>query len=143
MAVASALTVVLRAAAVTLLPACSGCSGGGAEPAAAEAAGRRRALRPRFRGAVGALVEDKSNAWVTPAAGHGRCSPSRCFSLRLGSSDQGWDRRATTTRHAYYLLAEGFGPGFNGPRPLVAQTHSAADLAAFRTLEAACPRWPT
>ena len=37
------------------------------------------------------------------------------FSLRLGSSDQGNDPASTTTRKAYDLLADGFGPGFNGP----------------------------
>ena len=37
------------------------------------------------------------------------------FSLRLGSSDQGNDPVGTTTREAYDLLAQGFGPGFNGP----------------------------
>lgn len=35
--------------------------------------------------------------------------------LRLGSADQGNDAPGTTTREAYDILAEGFGPGFNGP----------------------------
>lgn len=37
------------------------------------------------------------------------------FSLRLGFSDEGNYPENTTTRRAYDLLAEGFGPGFNGP----------------------------
>jgi RND superfamily putative drug exporter len=37
------------------------------------------------------------------------------FSLRLGSSDTGNESTSRTTRRAYDLLAEGFGPGFNGP----------------------------
>jgi RND superfamily putative drug exporter len=41
------------------------------------------------------------------------------FSLRLGFPDQGNDRPGTTTRVAYDLLAEGFGPGFNGPLSVV------------------------
>ncbi|GAA2021813.1 MMPL family transporter [Catenulispora yoronensis] len=49
------------------------------------------------------------------------------FSIRLGSSDAGNDPKATTTRQAYDLLAEGFGKGFNGPLTLVAQTPAAAD----------------
>ena len=66
------------------------------------------------------------------------------LSLRLGSSDQGNDPSSTTTRQAYDLLADGFGPGFNGPLLLVAQTSSPADVAALRTLEAApARRWPT
>jgi len=36
-------------------------------------------------------------------------------SLRLGFSDEGNFSESTTTRRAYDLLAEGFGPGFNGP----------------------------
>ncbi len=42
--------------------------------------------------------------------------------LRLGSSDAGNDPSSTTTRKAYDLLAQGFGPGFNGPLQLVART---------------------
>ena len=40
--------------------------------------------------------------------------------LRLGFSDDGNYPTDTTTRQAYDLLAEGFGPGFNGPLVLVA-----------------------
>ena len=43
------------------------------------------------------------------------------FSLRLGSSDQGNDPVGTTTREAYDMLAQGFGPGFNGPLLLVTE----------------------
>ncbi|MFF8960633.1 MMPL family transporter [Streptomyces sp. NPDC014894] len=42
------------------------------------------------------------------------------FSLRLGTSDQGNQPETQTTRQAYDLLADGFGPGFNGPLQLVA-----------------------
>jgi putative drug exporter of the RND superfamily len=42
------------------------------------------------------------------------------FSLRLGFSDDGNSPKSTTTRKAYDILAEGFGPGFNGPLVLVA-----------------------
>ena len=43
------------------------------------------------------------------------------LSLRLGSADAGNDPKGTTTRAAYDLLAQGFGPGSNGPLVLVAQ----------------------
>jgi RND superfamily putative drug exporter len=36
-------------------------------------------------------------------------------SMQLGTADAGTDPADTTTRKAYDLLAEGFGPGFNGP----------------------------
>ncbi len=56
------------------------------------------------------------------------------FSLRLGSSDQGNDPVGTTTREAYDLLAQGFGPGFNGPLLLVTQNAGSADTAALQHL---------
>lgn len=37
------------------------------------------------------------------------------LTVQLGSSDAGSNPAGTTTREAYDLLAEGFGPGFNGP----------------------------
>jgi putative drug exporter of the RND superfamily len=43
-------------------------------------------------------------------------------SLRLGQPDDGNDSPGTTTRTAYDRLAEGFGPGFNGPLVLAATT---------------------
>jgi RND superfamily putative drug exporter len=39
--------------------------------------------------------------------------------VRLGAADQGTQPKAQTARRAYDLLAEGFGPGFNGPIPIV------------------------
>jgi RND superfamily putative drug exporter len=59
--------------------------------------------------------------------------------LRLGSSDASNDPSSSTTRHAYDLLAEGFGPGFNGPLIVVAEVHSNADKAALNQLVAHLP----
>ena len=39
--------------------------------------------------------------------------------VRLGAADQGTQPKQQTSRRAYDLLAEGFGPGFNGPIPIV------------------------
>src|SRR3954447_22889847 len=39
--------------------------------------------------------------------------------VRLGAADQGTQPTAQTSRRAYDLLAAGFGPGFNGPIPIV------------------------
>jgi putative drug exporter of the RND superfamily len=39
--------------------------------------------------------------------------------VRLGASDQGTQPKKQTARRAYDLLAQGFGPGFNGPIPIV------------------------
>ncbi len=51
-------------------------------------------------------------------------------SLRLGFSDEGNYSEETTTRRAYDLLAEGFGPGSNGPFLAVMEINSPADLQA-------------
>jgi RND superfamily putative drug exporter len=56
------------------------------------------------------------------------------LSLRLGSSDQGNDPSSSTTRKAYDLLADGFGPGFNGPLQLVAELNGSGDAAALGQL---------
>ena len=50
-------------------------------------------------------------------------------SLRLGTADQGNDPVGTTTRAAYDALAEGFGPGVNGPLVV------AIDLTAVPLIE--------
>jgi RND superfamily putative drug exporter len=59
--------------------------------------------------------------------------------LRLGISDQGNDPTSSTTRQAYDLLADGFGPGFNAPLVLVAQPGSPAGAASLRALETRLP----
>jgi len=56
------------------------------------------------------------------------------FSLRLGSSDSGNDAKTSTTRKAYDMLADGFGPGFNGPLQLVAEIKTPEQQAAFAKL---------
>ncbi|GAA2117787.1 MMPL family transporter [Kitasatospora saccharophila] len=53
------------------------------------------------------------------------------LSLRLGSSDAGNNPKSTTSRQAYDLMADGFGPGSNGPLLLVAEAPAAADKAAL------------
>jgi RND superfamily putative drug exporter len=64
------------------------------------------------------------------------------FGLRLDPSDAGNDPANTSTRHAYDLLAEGFGPGFNGPLFVVAELPNrgaVATLPALRSAVAATP----
>ncbi|HYI74868.1 MAG TPA: MMPL family transporter [Gaiellaceae bacterium] len=47
--------------------------------------------------------------------------------VRLGASDQGTQPTDQTARRAYDLLAAGFGPGFNGPIPIVVDVNGDAD----------------
>jgi putative drug exporter of the RND superfamily len=60
------------------------------------------------------------------------CIPT--LSLRLGTNDAGTDPAGTTTREAYDLLAEGFGPGFNGPFQIVAALPEKGDDQALQEL---------
>ncbi len=56
------------------------------------------------------------------------------FGLRLGFGDAGNRPTSDTTRQAYDLLSDGFGPGFNGPLLLVSETQGEEDLAALGAL---------
>jgi RND superfamily putative drug exporter len=60
------------------------------------------------------------------------CIPT--LSLRLGTNDAGTDPAGTTTREAYDLLAQGFGPGFNGPFQIVAALPEKGDDEALQEL---------
>ncbi len=53
------------------------------------------------------------------------------FGLRLGFSDEGNFAKDTTTRKAYDLVADGFGPGYNGPFILASELPQGADPAAL------------
>ena len=57
--------------------------------------------------------------------------------LRLGFSDEGNFPESTTTRQAYDLVADGFGPGFNGPFVLAIELDDPADAAIVQGLPAA------
>jgi RND superfamily putative drug exporter len=58
------------------------------------------------------------------------------LAMRLDSSDAGNDASSTSSRHAFDLLAQGFGPGFNGPLLLVAQLPHTGDTGALPALRA-------
>ena len=59
---------------------------------------------------------------ITLLVGLGLASTSAL--VRLGASDQGTQPTNQTARRAYDLLAQGFGPGFNGPIPIVVDVNS-------------------
>ena len=144
LAIASALTVVFTVlAAVTLLPALLGVFG---MRVLSRRQRRQLASGAPAPGAAGlwarwaSTVERRPAILAVAAAAVMLVLAIPVLSLRLGSSDQGNDPSSTTTRQAYDLLADGFGPGFNGPLLLVAQTRSPADVAALRTLGTGLPK---
>ncbi len=56
------------------------------------------------------------------------------FSMRLAFTDAGNDPQSLTTRQAYDLLAQGFGPGFNGPLVLAAEVPAGSGGAGYTTV---------
>jgi putative drug exporter of the RND superfamily len=64
------------------------------------------------------------------------------LTLRVGLPDASTDPPSSTTRQAYDLLAQGFGPGFNGPFELVSAVRGPTDEAAFARVAEAASRQP-
>lgn len=134
--VAAAVMVLFAvAAALTLLPALFGLLG-------ARVLSRRQRRRLAEGGATADLQSGAWARWARWVSGRPAVLAVvaavvmvvvavPALSIRLGSSDAGNDPAASTTRKAYDLLADGFGPGYNGPLQLVAQVPTAADSAAF------------
>jgi RND superfamily putative drug exporter len=129
-AVAVALTVlVTMLAALTLLPALLAVFG-----ARIERSVRRRTERAARRAAErGTAPRTEGSAWRRWSAAVQRrpliaaVLPTLALlalsvpllDMRLGFADAGTDPAQTTTRKAYDLLSQGFGPGFNGPLVVV------------------------
>jgi RND superfamily putative drug exporter len=59
------------------------------------------------------------------------------LALRLGNSDAGNDPPGQTARNSYFLLAKGFGRGFNGPLQVVAKLPAGAGSAALTQIAGA------
>ena len=78
----------------------------------------------------------QAHPWVALIVGSGLLLvlAAPVLSLRLGFSDEGNYPERTTTRRAYDLLADGFGPGFNGPLLVTAEVGTPADRAALPAL---------
>jgi len=64
------------------------------------------------------------------------------LSMRLGSSDASARPTSDTTRRAYDLEAEGFGPGSNGPLLLASRINGQADLAVLQQVQQAAQADP-
>ncbi|MFF3940016.1 MMPL family transporter [Streptomyces phaeofaciens] len=140
-AIAASLTVVLTvAASVTLLPALLSFIG-------PRALNRRERRRLAEHGPQPELPTGLAARWSAFVERHPKLLGTLAlvviavlalptFSLRLGTSDQGNDPKSATTRQAYDLLAEGFGPGVNGPLTLVTHVDGAEDRLALDNLDA-------
>ncbi|WLW58053.1 MMPL family transporter [Streptomyces sp. YU58] len=140
MAIGAAITVTLTVlAAITLLPALLGMIG----PRVLGRKERREMsgwTRPRSSGRAGlwgrwaerVQARPKTLALVALAVLAALALPT--LSLRLGASDDGNLPTTSTNRQAYDMIADGFGPGFNGPLVLAVQAPDASGKAAERKL---------
>ncbi|MFD7688218.1 MMPL family transporter [Streptomyces sp. NPDC059781] len=139
-AIAASLTVVLTvAASVTLLPALLKYIG-------IRALSRRERRRLAEHGPEPELPTGFAARWSAFVERHPKLLGAVAvvvmavlalptLSLHLGTSDQGNDPRTSTTRQAYDLLADGFGPGVNGPLTLVTHVDDAGDRLALDNLD--------
>ncbi|GGJ47310.1 MMPL family transporter [Streptomyces brasiliensis] len=139
-AVAASLTVVLTvAAAVTLLPALLSLIGHRAlsrrERRRLAEHGPQPELPTGFAARWSAFVERHPKLLGAVAMAVVAVLALPTFSLHLGTADQGNDPGTSTTRQAYDLIAEGFGPGSNGPLTLVTRVDGADDKLALDNLD--------
>ena len=135
-AVAASIGVVLvMAASLTLLPAFLSLMG----PRIGRV-GRRRAARetdrtrPTFWLRWVQRVQRRPAVTAIAATALMLALAAPALGLRLASSDAGTDPAGQTTRQAFDLLAEGFGPGFNGPLQMAVALPRAHDSAALTEL---------
>ncbi|MBY8882859.1 MMPL family transporter [Actinacidiphila acidipaludis] len=138
-AVASALTVLLTvAASITLLPSLLGLIG-------MRALSRRERRVLNEHGPQPEMPAGLSARWSAFVERHPKLLGGLAavvmavlalptFTLHLGTSDQGNGPASSTTRQAYDLLAQGFGPGTNGPLTLVGTADSASARVALDAL---------
>ena len=145
--VSAGAVAVMVALALTLLPALLGFAGHRID-AVRLPGSKRRAAR---RAAQAAAGHPRDGVAPLGPPGHrptrGATSPcgvvtlglltAPVLSLRLGMTDNGTQSEDLTTRRAYDLLADGFGPGFNGPLLLSVELDDGATVADLAPLEAA------
>jgi RND superfamily putative drug exporter len=141
MATASAIVVAVAVvAAVTLLPALLGFAGRAIDKLSvhrivqrAEESERRENIWGRW----GREVERRPVVYFAGALVVLVALAIPFFSMELGMPDDGTAPTSETRRRAYDLLAEGFGPGFNGPLLLSVEIDDPAALAGLEDLTAA------
>src|SRR6201747_43732 len=137
-ATAAALAVLFTMiAALTLLPALLTIAGHRVDKFRIPGLGSRRTTTVEKTKWYRWSREIQRRPWLAATLSGGLlillCVPT--LSLRLGTNDAGTEPPNKTTRKAYDLLAEGFGPGFNGPFMMVAALPSKGDDAALVQLK--------
>jgi RND superfamily putative drug exporter len=143
-AVAAAIGVVfVLLASLTLLPALLSLMGGRIGRVSARQAARDAgAETPTFWVRWVERVQRRPGLTAVAATALMLALAAPVLGLRLASSDAGNDPAGQTTRHAYDLLAKGFGPGFNGPLQMAVALPRPHDSAALTELTHVVSRTP-
>ena len=116
----SALMVaVTMLAALTLLPALLGLSGKRIDSLRVVRSRSRDRSRPTWSGRWANHVADHPVRYLVAAVALLGVVATPAASLRIGFPDDGNVGTESTLRRSYDMLAEGFGPGFNGPLQVV------------------------
>ncbi|WEH13262.1 MMPL family transporter [Streptomyces sp. VNUA24] len=140
MAIGAAVTVVLTVlAALTLLPAMLGLIGPrvlgrGERGTTAGRTRSRSAGRAGVWGRWAERVQARPRALGLVALAVLTALAFPALSLRLGASDDGNLPTTSTNRQAYDMIADGFGPGSNGPLVLAVQAPAPTAKAAAARL---------
>ncbi|RJK97538.1 MMPL family transporter [Vallicoccus soli] len=139
--------LVVLAASVTLFPALLGYLGRHVDrlrlplPRRARARAAGHAPSPRWTAWSRTVQRHRVLAAVAGVAAL-LVLAAPALGLRFGFPDAGNDPVGTSTRTAYDLVADGFGPGANGPLLLAAELGRPGDTAALDPLRAALAATP-
>lgn len=137
---AAAMVAVAVLAALTLLPALLGVTGG-----AIVRAGKRRTAAQRVAHEqsgwyhLGHAIMRRPYVFLGVSTVILLVLSIPLFDMRLGSADAGNNPTSTTTRRAYDYIADAFGAGMNGPLQVVLSGASAEEAAGVRDAIAATP----
>jgi len=146
LAIASVLAVLMvLAASLTVLPAL--LAGFGHRVVRPGRSARRRAVRGR------APRASAWRRWSITVQSHPRPLAAASIvvmlaflipfvGMRMDTSDAGNDPTGTSTYHAFKLVSQGFGPGFNGPLLIAAQLSDSGQQSRLSALRAAIRQTP-
>ena len=122
--------IVAVATAVTLLPAVLARLGHGIDRGRLPWAKRNAAENPHGLVArVAGLVARRPKQTLIATLAFLLTMAIPVLSINMGTADAGTAPSSTTKRQAYDLLAEGFGPGFNGPLLIAVDQQPGSDAA--------------
>jgi RND superfamily putative drug exporter len=150
LSIAAVLAVLLvLAASITLLPALLtffghkvGQPGRIARRLARRSERKQRPARPGFWVRWIGVIQRRPLAAAIASTAFMLLLAAPALALRLGSSDAGNNPKSFTSRHAYDLLAEGFGAGFNGPLVVVAELPARGGATTLAQLSTALKDTP-